>query len=144
MLLEQGAQLTCTHLTDGPGVAGESCDVVIVEEHHVAARCDLTIGLDVLDAGGMGGRESPGGVLPDAGVLARRGDQTTVGEDSGIPRLREVRVRHAPGSVFDGPWPGFGVNALPMPLSASVSSLGMIQSLLDCPSLIFGSICRYW
>ena len=35
-------------------------------------------------------------------------------------------------------------NALPMPLRASPTSLGMIHSLFAEPSAIFGRVCRYW
>lgn len=143
MVREQSSELPRPDLMDAASVVGETDEVRVVEQHHVAVRGDLAVRLDVLRTGGMSGREGRGRVLPDAGVLALRGDETAMGEDSGVPRLREVRVRHAPGSVLVGPCPGFGVNALPIPFSASVSSLGMIQSLLDWPSLIFGSICRY-
>src|SRR6218665_379395 len=137
---EQGPQFACADVRHGAIVSVQPGERRIVEQHNVAVGGDVTVGLDVFGTRRVCGGEGCGRVLPHTGVLARRGDKTAVGEDSGVTRLLEVRVRHAPG-VFVG---GFGVNAEPMPLSASVSSLGMIHSLLDELSLIFGSICRYW
>lgn len=141
MIGEDAAEFPRAHLPHRTVVAEEAFESRVVEEHHVAIGRHLAVCLDVVDTGGVSDGERRRCVLPDAGILARRGDQTAVSEDSGMPCLREVRVRHAPGRVLLGPpWPGFGVKALPMPLRASVSSLGMIHSLLDWPSLIFGSI----
>src|SRR5690606_18709316 len=111
-----------------------------VEEDHISVSGHLTVGLDVLRSRGLRGRECTRRVLPQRRLAVR--DEAAVREDPRVPRPGEEGVRHAPGCEPPGPWRG--VNALPMPLRASVSSLGTIHSLLDGLSLIFGSICRYW
>lgn len=142
---EQSGEFDRTHLIDSPWIAGKALKCRVMEEHDVTVCGDLAVGLYVLGSRGMSGCEGGGRVVPDTGILARRGEKTTMGEDSRMPRLAEIGVRHTPGGGLVGGWPdpGRGVKAVPMPLSASVSSLGMIHSLLDWPSLIFGSICRY-
>src|SRR5690606_16677621 len=96
----------------------------------------------VLGTRSLGRRESARRVLPQGRVAD--GHQAAMGEDPRVPRSGEERMRHASGRESADAEPGRGVKALPIPLSASVSSLGMIHSLLDELSLIFGSICRYW
>ena len=125
---EDRGELTGAYIPHGSGVADKALQRRIVEENDITVGRHPAVRLDVLGAGGVSRGEGRCRVLPDAGVPARRGDQTAVSEDSGVGCLLEVGVRHAPG-WFVGGCPGFGVNAVPMPLSASVSSLGMIQSL---------------
>lgn len=144
MIFEHRPQVACRDAIHGARIAREALKRLVMEQHHVAVCCHLAIGLDVFDSGSVCCCKSGGRVLPHAGAFAHRGNETAVGENSGITRSRKKRVGHAPGGVLGGVWSGFGVNADPMPLRASVSSLGMIQSLLEWPSLIFGSICRYW
>ena len=42
------------------------------------------------------------------------------------------------------PPPRLALKPFAMPDRASVNSLGIIQSLFDVPSAIFGRVCRYW
>ena len=104
----------------------------------------------------MRGRDGREGVLGDAVGLALRRDQSTVREHPRCRGAREPGVRHD-GSVGAGDGAG-GIAASVrramsftepakaplMPLSASVNSLGMIQSLLEALSAIFGRVSRYW
>ena len=102
--------------------------------------------------GGVGGGHGGEGVLHDAVARGIRRHQPAVREDARASRALEPGGSRAGGSR-GGRVVGAGslVAACAetserrlIPLSASVNSLGMIQSLLDALSAILGSVCRYW
>ena len=135
----QRRQLGKIDLDDAPRVAGDTTKIGIVEEHDVAIASEVAVGLDEDGAGLLRGRDGCVGILSDR-VVER---QSTVGEDARVRRIGEVRVGHTYSSGV-GLAASRGPNAPETPLRASVNSLGMIHSLLDALSLIFGRVCRYW
>ena len=126
-----------------------------MEEHHDAVGGEVAVRLDVAAAGGVRGGDGGERVLDDGvrGILG--GHEAAVGEDARSRRALEPRVRHGAGgsAIEAGPARRRAAAAASaiepekaplMPLSASVNSLGMIQSLLEALSAILGSVCRYW
>ena len=110
-----------------------------MEQHDLAVPGEMTVGLDVGRASALRRGNRCVGVLRNRFVNR----QPPVRKDARVWRVDEVRVGHACSSGADFA-ASRAPNAPDTPLSASVNSLGMIQSLLDALSLIFGSVCRYW
>ncbi len=105
---------------------------------------------------GVGGGDRGEGVLDHAVRSVLRRHEAAVREDPRVRGTLEPAVGHgAGGAGRSSSGVAVGVvrsamsvtdpaNAVLMPLSASVNSLGMIQSLLEALSAIFGRVCRYW
>ena len=123
-----------------------------MEEHHRAVGGQMTVRFDIPCAGRMCGRDGGERVLDDTVGDVSRGDQPAVREHARARGAVEPAVGHDTGGsagLTSGAvrWATSATdpaNAVLMPLSASVNSLGMIQSLLDALSAILGSVCRYW
>lgn len=103
-------------------------------QHGYTVRRQTTIRLDVGHACGVRRRERSDRVFDHIGGV--RQHETPMRKDARSRFALEKGVRH--GCVSRPP-----LNPFPKVFSASVSSLGMIQSLEEALSLIFGRVCRY-
>ena len=118
--------------------AGRDAKVGVVADHRDAVGGDVHVRLDVRHA--------------DGERLARTASSVFSGAVDREPAVREhprgsggeVPVAGCADPYFAGRLATPAKNPSLMPLRASVNSLGMIQSLFDSPSAIFGSVCRYW
>lgn len=140
-------ELSGPYVSDAAGIAGDAAKVIVVEEDDVAVRGQVAVRLEIERPRRPARREGGDRVLGDVLGIGRH--ETAVGEDAGGRLTEEPRVGHDVGVV---PSAGFGFEACASEppkavlneLRAFVNSLGMIQSLFEELSLIFGSICRYW
>jgi hypothetical protein len=122
-----------------------------VEEDHDAVGGQMAVRLHVSRTDRVRGGEGGDRVLDDA--LRVVGNESAMSQHTRSRAGGEPRVAHegsaggvavVAGGLGASPASVRAANALPRPFIASVNSLGMIHSLLDALSLIFGSVCRYW
>lgn len=119
-----------------------------MKQDDIAVGGDVAVGLEIHRSGRTARGEGGQGILRD--VLGVPRNESSVGEDAGLRLTEEPRMRHDVGVVPPAPVSALFVRLSPPPkavlkeLRAFVNSLGMIQSLLDALSLIFGRVCRYW
>jgi hypothetical protein len=126
-----------------------------MEEDHDPVPGQVAVRLDVQGPGGMSLGDGREGVLGDTVLGGDVRDESAMGQHSRRRRGGEPRMRHdAEGpSGCDAARGAASRTAASSSVPekapetffrASVNSLGMIHSLLAEPSLILGSVCRYW